>query len=89
MTPVRPGTWSAPLPDKLIDLAASARDAGTLYAAAEDGLLVSRDGGSSWETVVERAPVSMIEVAPGGTVYAFVFGRGLVSSAEDKLDFKP
>jgi len=83
-------TWEVvgPLPDRLIDLAASANDVATLYAAAESGLLVSRDAGGTWEPIIEGAPVSMIEVAPNGTVYAFVVGRGLVSSAEDPLDFQ-
>ncbi len=83
-------TWivAGPLPDRLIDLAASAEHVGTLYAATEGGLVVSRDAGATWESVLDGAPVSMIEVAPGGTVYAFVLGRGLVSSAEDPLDFE-
>lgn len=83
-------TWEVvgPLPDRLIDLAASATDAATLYAATESGLLVSGDAGATWEPIIEGAPVSMIEVAPNGTVYAFVVGRGLVSSAEDPLDFQ-
>lgn len=81
-------TWSVagPLPERLIDLAATAADARKLYAATESGLLVSRDAGASWEMVVAGAPVSMVEVGPGGTIYAFVLGRGLVSSVEDPLD---
>jgi len=48
-------TWSiaGPLPDRLIDLAASARDADTLYAATESGLLVSKDAGGTWAAAVE------------------------------------
>lgn len=30
----------------------------------------------------------MIEVAPDGRLYAFVLGRGLLTSAEDPLDFR-
>jgi photosystem II stability/assembly factor-like uncharacterized protein len=83
-------TWEVvgPPPDKLIDLAASAKDADTLYAATEGGLLVSRAGGAGWESIIEGAPVTMIEVAPAGTIYAFVFGRGLIRAAEDKLDLQ-
>lgn len=83
-------TWSVvgPLPDRLIDLAASAKDSGMLYAATEGGLSLSRDGGLTWKPVLEGAPVSMIEIAPDGTLYAFSLGRGLVSSAEDPLDFE-
>jgi photosystem II stability/assembly factor-like uncharacterized protein len=83
-------SWSVvgTLPEKLIDLAASAKDADTLYAATEAGLSVSRDGGQRWETVLDGAPVSLVEVAADGSVYAFVLGRGLVRSAEPNIDFK-
>jgi photosystem II stability/assembly factor-like uncharacterized protein len=66
------------LPERLIDLAASAKDAATLYAATEGRLLVSRDGGLGWETVFEGAPVSMVEVAPDGRIYAFGLVTGLL-----------
>ena len=81
-------TWTVvgALPEGLIDLAASAKDAATLYAATEGGLFVSRDGGVSWETVLDGAPVSMVEAASDGTLYAFALGRGFVSSAEDPLE---
>ena len=78
----------APLPDRLIDLAASAEEAGILYAATEGGLLVSRDAGESWESILEGAPVSMVEVSPNGMLYGFVLGRGLIRSAEGSLDFQ-
>ena len=83
-------TWTivGELPERLIDLAASAKAAATLYAATEGGLFVSRDGGVGWENVAEGAPVSMVEVAPDGRLYAFVLGRGLLTSAEDPLDFQ-
>lgn len=83
-------SWAAvgELPDRLIDLAASAKDAGTLYAATEGGLSLSRDGGVTWDLVLEGAPVSMVEVAPNGRLYAFVLGRGLLSSAEHPLDLQ-
>ncbi|RUV28216.1 MAG: exo-alpha-sialidase [Mesorhizobium sp.] len=84
-------TWSVVglLPEKLIDLAASAKDADTIYAATEGGLSVSRNGGLIWETVVDGAPVSLVEVTADGSVYAFVVGRGLVRSAEAALNFAP
>ncbi|RWN56758.1 MAG: hypothetical protein EOS04_05150 [Mesorhizobium sp.] len=84
-------TWSVvgPLPEKLIDLAASAKDTDTIYAATEGGLSVSRDGGQTWETIVDGAPVSLVEVTADGSVYAFVVGRGLVRSAEAALNFAP
>lgn len=83
-------TWSVvgPLPEKLIDLAASAKNAETLYAATEGGLMVSRDGGQRWETVVDGAPVSLIEVTADGSLHAFVLGQGLVRAAEADMVFK-
>ncbi|QPC88310.1 exo-alpha-sialidase [Mesorhizobium sp. NBSH29] len=83
-------TWSVvgPLPEKLIDLAVSAKNADTIFAATEAGLSISRDGGQSWETVINGTPVSLVEVAADGSVYAFVLGRGLVRSAEPEMDFK-
>lgn len=82
-------TWKlvGPAPDKLIDLAASSRSADTLYAATESGLLVSNDAGKTWKPQLEGAPVSLVEVTPDGTLYAFVLGRGLVRSAEEPLNF--
>ena len=82
-------TWKVvgPAPDKLIDLAASARNPDRLYAATEDGLRVSKDAGKTWTSQFEGAPVSLVEVTPDGTLYAFVIGRGVVRSAEDPLNF--
>ncbi|HEX2136749.1 MAG TPA: exo-alpha-sialidase [Microvirga sp.] len=82
-------TWKlvGPTPDKLIDLAASAKSAGTLYAATEAGLLISTDAGTTWTPLLGGAPVSLVEVTPDGTLYAFVIGRGLARSAEEPLEF--
>jgi photosystem II stability/assembly factor-like uncharacterized protein len=80
-------TWKivGPAPDKLIDLAASARNVDTLYAATEQGLLVSTNAGHSWEPLLREAPVSLVEVTPDGTLYALVIGRGLVRSGEPPI----
>jgi photosystem II stability/assembly factor-like uncharacterized protein len=82
-------TWSlvAPAPQKLIALAASATSVDTLYAATEAALLVSKDAGKSWKPLFQGMPVSLVEVTPDGTLYAFVIGRGLVRSAEEPLNF--
>ncbi len=82
-------TWTlvGPAPEKLIDLAASARGADALYAASEHGLFASADGGKTWKPILEGAAVTLVEVAPDGALYAFVVGRGLVRSAEDPLSF--
>ena len=82
-------TWemSGPAPARLIDLAASAKDTETLYAATEGGLLVSTDAGASWKPVLEGSPASLVEVTQQGIVYVFVLGRGLLRSAEQQIDF--
>jgi photosystem II stability/assembly factor-like uncharacterized protein len=77
-------TWKlvGPAPNKLIDLAVSASDAATLYAATDDGLLISTDAGKSWRPVLHSKPVTLVEVTPDGTLYAFVVDRGLVRAQE-------
>lgn len=65
-------------PDRLIDLAASASDPDHLYAATEAGLMVSENAGRSWNVVLDGPPVTVVEAGPDGSLYAFVFGRGLV-----------
>jgi hypothetical protein len=76
-------TWEArgAAPPETIDLAASAVDADLLFAATLKGIMLSRDGGKTWEPSGQQSqPVSMIETAPDGTVYAFVVGSGFVST---------
>lgn len=82
-------TWkvAGPAPDKLIDLAASAKNADMIYAATEAGLLGSRDAGKTWRPLLEGSPVTLVEVTPDGILYAFVVGRGLVRSKEEPLEF--
>jgi len=79
-------SWSVvgPLPDRLIDIAASAKDSKTIYAATESGLSVSKDEGRTWVTILDGAPVSLVEVTADGTVYVFVLGRGLARFREDQ-----
>lgn len=83
-------TWAVtgPAPARLIDIATSARDADTLFAATESGLLRSTDRGASWTSAHPTpAPVSLVDVGPDGTVLAFVLGTGLVQADEQALDW--
>lgn len=76
-------TWAetGAAPPETIDLAASAVDPDLLFAATLKGLMLSRDVGKTWEpTGKQGGPVSMIETAPNGIVYALVVGIGLFSS---------
>lgn len=70
-------------PARIIDLAASAKDADTIYAATEAGLQISMDGGKSWQaTKVTGQPVALVEVAADGRIFAFVVGAGLMQGME-------
>jgi photosystem II stability/assembly factor-like uncharacterized protein len=75
---------AGPAPERLIDLAASAKDKDILYAATETGLYVSLDAGKSWKPLLQGPPVTLVEVTPEA-VYAFVLGDGLLSSPEGQF----
>jgi photosystem II stability/assembly factor-like uncharacterized protein len=78
-------TWKivGPGPAGLIDLAASAKDPNTVYAATESGLRISMDEGQSWQpTKVSGQPVSLVEVTEDGRIFAFVVGTGLILGQE-------
>lgn len=76
-------------PAGILDIAASARDPEMLFAATETGLLVSRDGGLSWEPAHPVAgPVSVVDVSVDGQVVAFVLGEGLVAADEAALEWE-
>ena len=75
-------------PDGLIDLAASAKDVNTLYAATRTGLLISKDGGKSWQAAhLLRWPATMVEAGSDGETYAFVVGTGLLRTTEPSLNW--
>ena len=67
-------TWKmeAKAPPGLIDLAASARNTETLYAATQQGLLISRNRGKNWQPAhLYRSLASMVQAAGDGSVYTF------------------
>ncbi len=77
--------WQAvgPAPARLIDLAASATDPDTIYAATESGLHISMDAGRSWHpTKVTGQPVAVVHVDAKARMFAFVLGSGLMRSTE-------
>lgn len=69
------------LPAQTVDLAASARDSDTLYAATVGGLFKSADAGATWASLFEERLSPLSKLAPNGEFYAFVLGRGLLFSA--------
>ncbi len=84
-------TWSkvGPVPGGLIDIAASGKDADTLYAATKSGLLRSVDAGRSWQPAhIIKRPTTMVQVADRGEVYAFIFGTGLVRADDGGVNWR-
>jgi len=84
-------TWqmAGKTPPKLFDLAASANDADTLYAATQQGLLISGNRGKTWKPAhFNQSPASMVHAASDGSVYAFVAGLGLLRSPDDSMRWK-
>ena len=85
-------SWSvagAP-PADVIDIAASSVNPDIVFAGTMSGIMISRDGGATWEpTGSQGQPATMIHTAPGGTIYAFIVGTGLVKSPGAALDWRP
>lgn len=83
-------SWSSvgPVPDGLIDLAASSKDADIVYAATQRGVLVSTDGGWLWRSAPgSQQPTTMVHVTRDGAVYSFIVGIGVVRANEPDLDW--
>jgi photosystem II stability/assembly factor-like uncharacterized protein len=84
-------TWSrvGPAPNGIISLAASSLSADTLYAATENGLRRSKDGGRSWEPAhILNRLATMVYVTRSGQVFAFLAGTGLVRADEKDLQWR-
>lgn len=84
-------SWAmvGPAPDGLMALAVGSKDASILYAATRTGLLISRDGGKAWKpTSLPPAPATMVDVTGDGTVYAYLYGYGLVRGTEGGSDWR-
>jgi photosystem II stability/assembly factor-like uncharacterized protein len=77
---------SGPLPDGLIDLAASAVATDRLYAATKGGLLYSEDAGTTWRPAHFRiSAATMVQTGHKGELYAFIIGLGLLRTQEPEL----
>lgn len=71
-------------PERLIALAASSLKAERLYAATENGILVSEDGAASWAPLAFAGEVvSTVQTGPDNALYAFVVGRGFMKASEE------
>ncbi len=81
-------TWElvAPIPDGLIDLAASPVDRDRLYAATEQGLLFSIDGGATWQPAhAQRTLATLVQDTTHGIILAYMPGIGLLRMKEPSL----
>jgi photosystem II stability/assembly factor-like uncharacterized protein len=68
------------------DVAASAKDPDTVYAATREGLMRSQDAATTWAPAhIVTKPSTMVEVANDGTAYAFQVETGLLKTAEPSL----
>lgn len=82
-------TWrrvSAAIPANILDLATSPANTQIIYAATENGLVRSRNGGMNWEQAhAQQSAATMVQTTIGGDVFAFVVGVGLVRAKEPDL----
>jgi photosystem II stability/assembly factor-like uncharacterized protein len=84
-------TWNmvGPVPRGTIDLAASALNENTLYAATQSGIARSKDAGKSWSIAHTLGrTTTMIDVAADGMLYAFMIGTGLIRTTEPGLSWQ-
>jgi photosystem II stability/assembly factor-like uncharacterized protein len=78
--------FSGKVPDRLVDLAASAVDADRLYAATEQGLYVTLDRGRTWQSAyMPGRPAATVQTTKRGVLYAIVKGVGLIRGTEPTL----
>ena len=85
-------TWNSvgPAPGDVFDIAVSAKDSATIFAATREGLMVSRNGGRSWLPAhSSKRPATMVNVTPSGRIYTFIYGLGLMMAREPSLNWKP
>jgi len=73
----------------IFDIATSADDANTLFAATRTGLYLSLDKGKSWQPAhLAVKPVTMVDVSADGRIHAFIYGVGLITAEEKDLAWK-
>lgn len=78
-----------PTPEGTIDIAASATDENTIFAATQGGILRSMDGGQSWVLAhLLGRTATMIDAAADGRLYAFMIGTGLIRTTEPGLNWQ-
>lgn len=84
-------TWSkiGPAPEGLIGLAASSKDANTLFAATQRGLFKSTDAGKTWQIAhIIARPATMVYATRTGDVYAYMVGSGLLRAKDESPNWE-
>jgi len=84
-------SWSkmGPAPEGLIGLAASSKDANTLFAATQKGLFKSTDGGRSWQIAhMVTRPATMVYATSSGDLYAYIVGTGLLRARDESPNWE-
>lgn len=77
------------VPEDTFDIAASPSDPDRVYAAARAGLFSSGDGGVTWQRAhPSQNPATLVEVGTDGTIYAFLYGVGLLAATEPGLNWE-
>ncbi len=77
-------------PEQVFDITVSRTDPNQVFLATRVGLFKSANGGKTWSSAhpVKRT-TTMVNVTAGGSVLAFIYGYGLVTSgSEDTLSWK-
>ena len=84
-------TWSriGPAPEGLIGLAASSKDANTLFAGTQRGLFKSTDAGKTWQIAhIIARPATMVYATRTGDVYAYMVGTGLLRAKDESPNWE-
>ncbi len=84
-------TWSkvGPAPEGMIGLAASSKDANTVFGATQKGLFKSTDGGRSWQIAhIVTRPATMIYATRSGDLYAYMVGTGLLRAKDESPNWE-
>ncbi len=79
-------SWSVvgDVPGQVFDMAVSRVNPERVYIATRKGLYVSHNGGKIWQSAhSETRPTTMVNIADDGSIRAFIYNYGLVTSAQE------
>lgn len=71
------------LPQNVYSISLSTLSNRHIYAAGDQGLLISEDLGANWKSIpAQELPATVVSVQPNGKLFAFVVGEGLKTIQE-------